>query len=199
MFEDELGEELMRDYWELRNVYQPMVNALKDVNGQSRWCGRHMAGTRNDCAQLLTDSLEAALDDLERRYGADRTTWKWGDAHAARSEHRPLGRQALLSRIFDIRVPTPGDNYTINVGRHSLANEAQPYANHHAASLRAIYDLADLENSLFMHSTGQSGHVLSSHYRNFSERWAAVKYFTIPVDRQRAEEGRLGTLTLAPR
>src|SRR5690606_8159155 len=130
MFEDELGEELMRDYWELRNVYQPMLNALKDVNGQSRWCSRQVAGTGDECAQSLAESLETALDDLERRYGADRTKWKWGNAHAARSEHRPLGRQVLLSRFFDIRVPTPGDNYTVNVGRHSLANDAQPYANY---------------------------------------------------------------------
>ncbi len=198
MFEDELGEALMRDYWELRNVYQPMVNALKDVNGQSRWCGSQLSGTPADCARLLTESLEAALVDLERRYGADMANWKWGEAHAARSEHRPFGRQALLARLFDIRVPTPGDNYTINVGRHSLANEEQPFTNRHAASLRAIYDLSDLENSRFMHSTGQSGHVLSARYRNFSQRWAAVEYFTIPVDRVRAEENSLGTLTLSP-
>ncbi len=198
MFEDELGEALLQDYWELRNVFLPMLNVLKDVNGQSRWCGRHVAGTREDCAQLLTDSLEAALEDLERRYGADMAKWAWGKAHAARSEHRPLGRQVLLSRLFDIRVPTPGDNYTINVGRHSLANEAEPFTNRHAASLRAIYDLSDLENSRFMHSTGQSGHLMSSHYRDFSGRWAAVEYFMIPMERRRAEQNSLGTLTLVP-
>ena len=198
IFRDELGEELMQDYWELRNVYQPMVNVLKDVNGQSRWCGRNAPGTREDCARLLGESLELALDDLEQRYGSDMASWKWGEAHEARSEHRPFGRHGLLSRLFDIRVPTPGDTYTINVGRHSLANEEEPFTSRHAASLRAIYDLSRLENSRFMHSTGQSGHVLSPRYRNFVERWAAVDYFKIPVDRKQAEENGLGTLTLAP-
>lgn len=198
IFEDELGESLMHEYWELRNVYQPMVNALKNVKGQSRWCGGNGSGTPADCERLLSASLEAALNDLERRYGTDMAAWKWGEAHEARSEHRPFSRQALLSRLFDIRVATPGDTYTVNVGRHSLGNEEAPFANGHAASLRAIYDLADLENSRFMFSTGQSGHVLSSYYRNFSERWAAVEYFTIPVERRRAEENSLGTLHLLP-
>lgn len=199
IFEDELGETLLREYWELRNVYQPMVNVLKNVDGQSRWCSNgKLPGTPEGCASLLAESLEAALADLERRYGADMGAWKWGEAHAAHSEHRPFTRQAVLSRLFDIRIPTPGDSYTVNVGRHSIGNEDQPYANRHAASLRVIYDLSKLENSRFMHSTGQSGHVLSSRYRNFSERWANVEYFTIPTNRQSAEENSLGTLRLEP-
>jgi penicillin amidase len=198
MFEDELGETLMRDYWELRNVYQPMVNVLKDVNGQSRWCGGDLPGTSADCAPLLTRSLEAALDDLERRYGADMTSWSWGNAHEARMQHQPFGRNAWLAPLFDIRIPSPGDTYTINVGRHSLGNEDEPFTNRHAASLRAIYDLSNLENSRFMHATGQSGNVLSSRYSSFTEPWVEVQYFTIPTKRSQAEADGLGTLTLSP-
>lgn len=199
IFEDELGASLMQDYWELRNVYQPMLNVLKDVDGQSRWCGNsQLPASREGCAKLLTESLEIALADLTQRYGSDMGSWKWGHAHAAHSEHRPFTRQTLLAWLFDIRVASPGDTYTINVGRHSLANGSAPFANRHAASLRAIYDLSDLENSRFMHSTGQSGHVLSPRYRNFSQRWAEVEYFTIPTDRRRVEQGNLGTLMLRP-
>jgi penicillin amidase len=34
-----------------------------------------------------------------------------------------------------------------------------------------------------MHSTGQSGNVLSPWYSNFAERWARVEYVTIPTKR----------------
>jgi penicillin amidase len=198
IFEDELGEMLMRDYWELRNVYQPMVNVLKDVDGQSRWCGGNLSGTSADCGQLLTQSLEAALDDLERRYGTNMAGWTWGEAHEARMEHRPFSRNAWLAPLFDIRIPSPGDTYTVNVGRHSLGNEDGPFTNRHAASLRAIYDLDNLDNSRFMHTTGQVGNVLSSGYRSFAEPWVEVQYFTIPMQRNWAEADGPGTLTLSP-
>src|SRR5208282_1283591 len=112
-------------------------------------------------------ALEQALADLKRRYGEDRKLWRWGDAHYALSEHRPFGRQPLLAKFFDIRVPSPGDTYTIDVGRNTLANEAAPFASRHAPSLRAIYDLSDLDKSEYMHSTGQSGNVLSPLYKDF--------------------------------
>lgn len=199
LFADELGESLMRDYWEHRNVHQPMVNVLTNKEGQARWCGNAAAPAADDtCASLIAVSLESALNDLEQRYGRDRSKWRWGEAHAARSEHRPFGKMPTLARLFDIRVPTPGDTYTINVGRNNPRDENEPFANRHAASLRALYDLADLENSRFIHSTGQSGNMLSPLYRNFSERWARVEYLPMRTRREAVEQNQLGTLRLSP-
>jgi penicillin amidase len=201
MFADELGEALMKDYWDQRNMHQSMVRVLKDAQGQSAWCrdvAAPPAAAPQTCAELLSASLEDALTDLERRYGGDMAKWRWGDAHAARSEHRPFGRVAPLAKLFDIRVPTPGDTYTVNVGRYNLRDEAEPFANRHAASLRALYDLSNPENSRFIHSTGQSGNVLSPLYRNLNQRWADVAYVPMKMERHAAEQGALGTLRLEP-
>ena len=77
------------------------------------------------------------------------------------------------SPLFELRVGTGGDNYTVNVARYHLKGE-EPYLNEHAASLRAVYDLGDPRNSAVIHSSGQSGLVLAPHYRNFVASWAAV-------------------------
>ncbi|WP_019141035.1 penicillin acylase family protein [Noviherbaspirillum massiliense] len=201
IFSDELGEPLMRDYWEQRNVHQPMVNVLLNRNGQGRWCAdvsKPQGAKAQDCGELLAASLETALDDLERRYGADMGKWKWGKAHMARSEHRPFSKVEPLAKMFDIRVESPGDTYTVNVGRYNLKDEKEPFTNHHASSLRALYDLSNLENSRFIHSTGQSGNVLSPLYRNFAQRWAEVAYLPMKTRREDIEKGALGTLTLNP-
>ncbi len=150
----------------------------------ARWCDDVSTPAVEHCEELLARSLEAALADLKRRYGADVSAWRWGTAHVARSEHRPLGRHAQLSKLFDIRVPSPGDAYTVNVGRNNFFDEAEPFANRHAPSLRAIYDLADPENSLYIHSGGQSGNLLSPHYDAFAEAWAKNEY--IPMHAARA-------------
>lgn len=201
IFSDELGAGLMQDYWEQRNVHQSMANVLHDINGQGRWCidtGKPASAKPQNCNEVLSNSLEAALADLEKRYGADMSQWQWGRAHFARSEHRPFGKVTPLAELFDIRIPTPGDTFTVNVGRHNLRDENAPFANRHAASLRALYDLSDLENSRFMHSTGQSGIVFSPLYRNYSERWAQVAYLPMKMKRDAVEVNQLGTLTLRP-
>jgi penicillin amidase len=96
--------------------------------------------------------------------------------------------------LFEVRVPTGGDPFTVNVGQYQLDNPAEPYANRHAASLRAVYDLADLDNSRFIYQTGQSGNVWSPRYRDMAAEWSAVRYR--PLQLQPAKWG--STLRVVP-
>lgn len=201
IFADELGDELMNDYWEQRNVQASMVNVLKDINGQSRWCRNvnDKPGSKpQTCADVLTSSLDAAIEDLQKRYGTEMAAWRWGDAHQARSEHRPFSKVGPLAKLFDIRTASPGDTYTVNVGRYNLRDQAEPFVSHHAPSMRVLYDLADLENSRFIHSTGQSGNILSPLYKNFSQRWTDVSYVPMKMKRESVEIDKMGVLTLTP-
>ena len=196
IYADELGD-LFDGAWEHRAVF--MRNVLADTGGQGRWCDDVTTPAKESCADLLPRALDLALADLTRRYGDDRRQWRWGGAHFALSEHRPFGRQRQLAKFFDVRVPSPGDTYTVNVGRNTLANEAAPFASRHAASLRAVYDLADLDKSMYIHSTGQSGNVLSPLYSNFAERWSRAEYIPMSMKRSDAAADSLGTLKLQPR
>jgi penicillin amidase len=195
IYADELGDMFIAE-WAHRADF--MQHVLADTGGQGRWCDDVNTPARETCAELLPKALDLALADLKRRYGEDRSKWRWGDAHFALSEHRPFGRQPQLAKLFDIRVPSPGDTYTVDVGRNTLSNETAPYASRHAASLRAIYDLADPDKSEYIHSTGQSGNLLSPLYRNFAERWARVEYIPMSMRRADAEAGALGMLRLKP-
>ena len=103
----------------------------------------------------------------------------------------------VAKKLFSISPETPGDSFTVNVGHFFVRDEERPFANRHAASLRAIYDLSDLERSLFMQSTGQSGNIFSPWYDSFDERWAKVDYVTIPTRRDAISAAH--TLTLKPR
>ena len=147
---------------------------------------------------MIARALDLALADLASRYGADIAHWHWGDAHIAVSEHRPFSKQAWLAPLFELRQPVPGDTWTIDVGRNVLANQAQPFTTRHAASLRGLYDLADLDRSLFMHSSGQSGNPFSSLYANFNAAWAQVNYVSMSMRRADIEQRQLGTLRLFP-
>ncbi|MEY4729802.1 MAG: hypothetical protein RL020_960, partial [Pseudomonadota bacterium] len=166
VYADELGDGLFKNAWDQRALF--LQHILKNDNNQSRWCDNISTPQTETCDELKALALKLAITDLQKRYSQNMKYWKWGDAHLALSEHRPFGKQALLAKIFDVSIPSSGDTYSVNVGRHNINNDAQPFANRHAASMRAIYDLADLNQSLYMHSTGQSGNRLSSHYADFA-------------------------------
>ena len=92
-----------------------------------------------------------------------------------------------------VGVAIPSATHGFTGGIVYWANQAKlPFANRHAASLRAIYDLADPEQSLFIYQTGQSGLVFSGRYRDMSQQWAQVGYRSLRLAPQAwAHEARL--------
>ena len=153
---------------------------------------------RENCGAVLAAALNRALSELEGRHGPNRANWRWGAVHYAYGEHRPFGSVASLAKYFDIDVPSPGGNYTLNRGEMDFEAD-QPFVNRHASSYRAIYDFADLDRSLYIQTTGQSGNVFSPYYRSFAERWANVDYIEIPTKRDDIDKGAIGTWRLTPR
>jgi penicillin amidase len=156
------------------------------------WCDDKRTPAAEKCAQQVDSALARALDELQQRHGSDVSAWRWGEAHQARSEHRPFSRVGALARAFELRVPVGGDTYTVNVSRVSLRPDpttGELYLNEHAASLRALYDAADPTRSRVMHSGGQSGLPFSPHYRDFVGPWARVEY--VPLWPREATQARL--------
>jgi len=198
VYADELGPELFAEDFSQRNVF--LLNVLRDKDGQSRWCDDVSTPAVETCDQIKARALDLALADLERRLGADRAHWRWGDLHVARSAHRPFTAVPLLARWFDLRQPVGGDRYTVDVSENDISAK-RPYEAVTGPSLRALYDLSNLENSVFIQSTGQSGNRFSPLYDNFAARWGRVEYIPMRTDRAAIEPDALGTLRLvtAPR
>jgi penicillin amidase len=173
VFADEMGGDDMYLSQVGRSDFRAALEGVLERN-DAWWCDDKTTPAVESCEQLVSRSLDRALDELQQRLGPDLARWQWGAAHQARSEHRPFSKVKALAPWFELRTATGGDNYTVNVGRYHLKGD-EPYLNEHAASLRAIYDLGDAAKSSVMHSSGQSGLVLAPGYRAFIEPWAAVR------------------------
>jgi penicillin amidase len=72
-----------------------------------------------------------------------------------------------------------GDPSTINAGGYSAETG---FAKVSGASLRAVFDLADLNRSQFQLAPGQSGNVLTKHSRDLVKAWSEGKGFEIRSD-----------------
>ena len=106
------------------------------------------------------------MSTLTARFGADPSAWRWGTVHQAVFAHPIFRSIPVLGALTTARIGDPGDGATLDRGGTNEALEAV-----HGASYRGVYDLADLERSLFMMAPGQSGNPLSRHARDFLTRW----------------------------
>ncbi len=193
LFEDDVGQAL----WRRSLASRSFVASLQAVldRDDAHWCDDRRTAAAETCAQQSAAALARALDELQARWGADPAAWRWGQAHQARSEHRPFSRVPALARLFELRTPVGGDTYTVNVSRVGLRPDAttgELYLDEHGPSLRALYDLADPVRSRVMHSTGQSGIVFSPLYRSFVQPWRQVGYVPLwPAEGAKAQVLRI--------
>jgi penicillin amidase len=137
------------------------------------WCG-------GDCAPLLKSTFDSTMSSLAERFGPDFNSWRWGAVHQAAFAHPFLRSIPVLGALTTSRIAVPGDGTTLDRGGTDDALEAV-----HGASYRGVYDLADLDRSLFIMTPGQSGNLLSRHARDFLTRWrdgAMVLLTSKPVE-----------------
>ncbi|MGE4335761.1 MAG: penicillin acylase family protein [Pigmentiphaga sp.] len=167
VLEPRIGAERLSAWYGGRHFRRTLEMILED--DLAAWCAPL------NCAEHSQLAMAEALQALADRHGGNPEAWRWGTAHPAISVHRPLGEVELLARWFNVQVPSAGDHFTINVGQYRATGET-PYANRQAASLRLLFDLADLDQSRFIYQTGQSGLVVSQRYRDMRHEWAAMQY-----------------------
>lgn len=192
LYGDETGAAIL-DVWRLRPVF-----VLATLKRDGAWCDDVATPDRETCPQIVGAALDEALADLRARFGDDPADWRWGEAHYAHFRHPVFGWMPVLRRLADIRIPVDGGAFTVNRGQHRAARDDTPYASVHGAGYRAVYDLADLDRSLFAQATGQSGHLNSPHYRDLTPLWRDGKFLTLgPIAPGSGEA--VSRLTLEPR
>ena len=170
---------LFTENYGVRHFRLPLLIQLQNPN--SPWCDDPKTAAIETCQDASNKAFDRALDYLSSEYGKDPSKWSWGLAHIALSEHRPLTKVPFLGSLFNLKTPFAGDSFSVNVGRLQLLRSSNPYETVQAASLRTVYDLSDLEQSVFIYQTGQSGWVQSKLYRNMNPLWAKHEYLPLQM------------------
>jgi len=180
LFADDIGAELYERQLGSRSFREALENVLE--RDDTSWCDDRSTPAVETCAQQRDAALTRALEELSATHGSDLASWRWGDAHQARAEHRPFSKVSALARWFELRAPVGGDTFTVNVSRVSLrpdGSTGELYLDEHGPSLRALYDLADPGRSRVMHSSGQSGLPFEPGYRSFLAPWQRGEYVAL--------------------
>lgn len=178
-----------------------LERVYRNTGGAAVWCDVVQSAAEETCVDIARISLDAALLDLSRVYGDAIESWRWGDAHQATHDHTVLGEVPMLRYFVNIRQSTSGGDNTLLRGRMAGGPQgaAEPFLNVHGAGYRGVYDMADPEASVFITSTGQSGHPLSRHYDDLGLLWRRGEYIPMTLDPDLARAGGVGITYLEPR
>jgi penicillin amidase len=144
---------------------------------------------------LVPDALDDALDELERRLGADPEAWRWGALHRVRFAH-PLARFPGAGALFvAAEHELGGDEQTVlqsGIDAH-LGFEAVV-----VPSWRFVADLGDPDRSAAVLTTGQSGNPVSPHWSDQAALWGTGELRPCPVTRAAVEAAAERSLVLLP-
>ncbi|KKL71545.1 hypothetical protein LCGC14_2093830, partial [marine sediment metagenome] len=194
LIEDELGP-LAQEFTHVEPLFIERV--YRNVGGAAIWCDIRQSAKQETCSEMSRLALDDALVWIGETYGTSLESLRWGDAHQATQDHLVLGETPVLNWFTNIRQSTSGGDNTLRRGM-TKGTGPQPFLNVHGAGYRGVYDFADPDSSVFIISTGQSGHPLSRHYDDLGELWRRGEYIPMTLDPELARAAAVGITRLVP-
>jgi penicillin amidase len=141
-------------------------------------------GWFRDYDEMLLRALVDAVEEGRRMQGPDVKRWQYGQYQQIAINHPVLHKVPLVGKYFDIGVvQMSGAGSTVKQTTRALA-----------PSMRMNADLGDWDRSLFNLQIGESGHILSSHYRDQWKAYYNARSFPMPFRKVEAKS----TLVLKP-
>ncbi len=135
------------------------------------------AGWFDDYDQMLLQATVDAIDEGMRMQGRDLAKWRYGNLLRVRINHPVVHEVPVFGKYFDIGpVEMNGSALTVKQTTSSLA-----------PSMRMNADLGDWEHSLLNIQIGQSGQILSRHYRDEWNDYYYGRSYPMPFRSVKAE------------
>jgi penicillin amidase len=163
-FQDELGNDNFKAFLATHIMKQVIEGQSKNEN--SLWWDNIKTKNKIESKKdILSQSFKETIVSLEKQLGTDETKWSWGKVHTLEHQH-PIGKIAALRSFFNVGpFGESGTNEVIN-NMLFFYNEEGTYEVKGGPSTRRVIDFSDIENSMSILPTGQSGNPMSFHYND---------------------------------
>jgi penicillin amidase len=139
--------------------------------------------------EIITKSFKKAFSFLQNQLGENVESWTWNRVISVEHKHA-VGEVALFRRLFNVGpFVTSGGDQVINNQIYNIDSTGY-YKVKAGPSTRRIVDFSDVENSLAILPTGQSGRVFSQHYKDQAAKYLNgefVKMEMNPLEIEKSE------------
>ncbi len=177
-----------------KRMIAPMVGKEQSV----WWDNTQTEGTKESRADIVYKAFGEAWTSLEKDLGPDTSQWTWDQLHILEHEH-PIGQVPSLRDFFNVG-PFP-----VNGTREVINNMMFPYSESSqflvkaGPSTRRVIDFSDIENSMSILPTGQSGNPLSEHYEDQAEMYVKGEFRKMMMNKKEIQKSSESELVFRPK
>ncbi|WP_350288377.1 penicillin acylase family protein [uncultured Croceitalea sp.] len=195
-FEDELGKEQFKQFLSTHLLKRHIAwGTAKEIG--LWWDNVHTKDKVETRGDIALKSFADAWTSLVRDFGPDPSNWTWDKVHTIEHGH-PIGQVAALRKYFNVGpFPVHGTREVIN-------NMSFPYDStgfykvSSGPSTRRIIDFSDIENSISILPTGQSGNPFSKYYKDQAEMFVRGEFRKMMMNKQEIMDNTNSQLNFVP-
>ena len=162
------------------------------------WDNVKTASKKESRAQIITSSFLNTYVFLENQLGENVDNWLWKRVISLEHEHAIGKAGGVLRTIFNVGpFETIGGNEVINNQIFKL-DSTGVYKITAGPSTRRVIDFSDIENSVAILPTGQSGNVFSEYYKDQAQKFVDGKFVKMSLNEAEIKESE-NVLILQPK
>jgi penicillin amidase len=196
---DTFNDDLPKDYWPTGGSrYMEVMRTLATQPDNFFWDDKTTSGKVETMDDILTRAFTESVAEIAKLQGSDPAKWNWGGLHTATFVNQSLGASGVapIEALFNRgSFPAAGGQDMVNSTGWKTTNG---YFVDWLPSMRMIVDLGNLNNSLTVHTTGESGHAYNPHYIDMADLWRNIQYYPMLWDESAVTAAAKAHLVLQP-
>ena len=187
-FSDEMGESF--DLFMKTGGLMKRMIATQLEKEASVWWDDVTTTKKETKKEIIQRAFTEAINELEKQLGTDMSTWSWKNVASVEHGHALAAGGAIMRRMFNVGAfQMDGGNEVINNQLFQL-NESGIYNVTAGPSTRRVIDFSDIENSVSILPTGQSGNVFSKHYDDQAEKYLNGEFIKMMLNQEEIQKSK---------
>ena len=185
-FSDEMGKSFQQF------VNTPFVEKVLPVQAKREesiwWDDISTKDKKETKKEVITKSFKKAYEFLQNQLGENVENWTWNRVASVEYEHAIGKAGGILRKIFNVGpFETVGGDQVINNQIFNIDSTGY-YKIKAGPSTRRVVDFSDVENSLAIIPTGQSGNIFSDYYKNQAKKYLDGKFVKMKLNQPEIEK-----------
>ncbi len=186
-FQDEMGESFEGF---MSTHLMKRIIAVQVAKDTSVWWDNINTPEKETKQQIMQKSFQKTVAFLENQLGEDVENWLWKKVATVEHGHALAAGGSLLRKTFNIGpFQMDGGNEVINNQQFKIDSTGY-YKVHAGPSTRRIIDFSDVENSVSILPTGQSGNVFSDHYADQAQKYLNGEFVKMMLNQKEIENSK---------
>jgi len=187
-FADEMGEEGFEQFLKT-HLYKRQIAKQIKLGKSIWWDDINTKDIKELKDEIITRSFHQTISELEMQFGDEPDEWTWDKALTVTHKH-VFDKVSILRNFFNVGPFKTNGTFAVLNNQGFLINGNGVYSVNSGPSTRRIIDFSDVENSVTIIPTGQSGNVFSKYYKNQSKKYLNGEFVKMMLNEEEIKRSK---------